>query len=262
MEQTETPLNTGYAEAGGHWIHFVECGRGEPLLLLHGAFGSGTDILQRDLGRKLAARYRVVAPDSLGHGRSDAPVESGHYTAKRRAAHLAAVLDVLAIERAHIVGYSMGGWMASAFATYYPDRVATLAIGGWDVVGGMYTPAAIWGVAEITGPYLIALVREVNPEIAAWVGKTEETSLASAIEGMNDLDGLAEGVARVPAPVAFWMGCDDLYYAASRKFAASHGITFIDLPGDHIAAFEIHGASAGERIADFIASAKRAGEMK
>ncbi len=262
MEQTEVPLKSGHAQAGDQRIHFVERGRGEPLLLLHGAFGSGTDILQRDFGRKLTARYRVVAPDSLGHGGSDAPVEPGHYTAKRRAAHLAAVLDVLAIERAHVVGYSMGGWMASAFATYYPDRVATLAIGGWDVVDGMYTPAAVWGIPEITGPYLIALAREVNPEIAAWVGKKEESSLASAIEGMNDLDGLAEGVARVPAPVAFWMGGDDLYYAASQQFAAKHDIPFIELPGDHIAAFEIHGASAAESLADFIESHKPAGAMK
>lgn len=248
---------SAYADAGDDRIHIVEAGMGEALLLLHGAFGSGVDILERDFGRGLAERFRVIAPDSLGHGESSAPDAPERYGAERRAAQTAAVLDALGIDRAHVVGYSMGGWMASAFATHHPDRIASLAIGGWDVVAGMYTPAAAWGLEEITGRYLIELAREVNPEIAEWVGPQEEAPLALAIEGMNDLSGLAEGVARLNVPVAIWMGRDDLYYDAARAFAEAHEFPFIELPGDHMVAFEEHGGQAAALVAEFIATAAR-----
>lgn len=133
-----------FADAGGHRIHYVEQGVGSPLLLVHGAFGSGTTFVQTDFGQCLAARHRVIAPDSLAHGQSDASPDAALYGARARAAHLCAVLDAAGVEQAHVVGYSMGGWMASALATFHPDRIASLAIGGWDVVEGMYTPAALW----------------------------------------------------------------------------------------------------------------------
>ncbi|MGA9574530.1 MAG: alpha/beta fold hydrolase, partial [Lysobacterales bacterium] len=94
-------LTEGYADADGDRIHYVEQGSGSPVLLLHGAFGSGTNFIQRDFGAFLAGRHRVIAPDSLAHGESDAPVDRGRYGARQRAFQLTAVLDALGIERLH-----------------------------------------------------------------------------------------------------------------------------------------------------------------
>lgn len=246
----------GYVDAAGDRIHYVEQGGGEPVLLIHGAFGSGTNILQTDFGAFLAGRHRVVAPDSLAHGGSDAPADPARYSARRRASHLAAVLDALGIERAHVVGYSMGGWMASALAAFHPERAASLAIGGWDVVNGMYTPAAAWGLPEISYDILSAMVRRDRPELLDFVRPENAPGLAAVINAMNDLSGLAEAVARSAAPVVLWLGQADLYYAPSVRFAAENGVPLIALPGDHVSMLERHGAEAARQVSGFIEKAE------
>lgn len=245
-------LQAGYAKADDDRIHYVEKGSGIPVLLIHGAFSCGSDFLQTDFGAFLSQRYRVIAPDSLAHGGSDAPDDPTRYGARQRAIHLVAVLEALGLDRAHVVGYSMGGWMASALAASYPERLASLSIGGWDVLNGMYTPAAIWDLPEITYDILSTMVRDDRPEKLAWVGPENEAGLAAAIEGMNDLAGLAEAVAKCPAPVSFWLGREDLYYEAVVGYSSANGFPLFELPGDHISMLEQHGADAARRISDFI----------
>jgi pimeloyl-ACP methyl ester carboxylesterase len=252
MSDLTHSYTSGDVDAAGHRIHYVETGSGSPLLLVHGAFSRGSEFLKTDFGAYLASQYRIIAPDSLGHGASDAPLEAMHYGARWRASHLVAVLDALGIERAHVVGYSMGGWMASALATFHPERLASLAIGGWDVVKGMYTPAAVWGLPEITGEILIAMAREQYPELAEWVAPENERALGAAIEGMNDLAGLAEGVASCGAPVALWCGRHDLYHDAVVAFANANGFPVLSLPGDHNTMLYQHGAESAARVSEFI----------
>jgi 3-oxoadipate enol-lactonase len=104
------------------------------VVLSHGAGGSHAAWYQQVPA--LAPRYRVLTWDSRGFGnstnRADAP------GAEAAAADLAAVLDPLGIERAHLVGQSMGGWHISAFAVAHPGRVLSLTYA--DTVGGLWTP--------------------------------------------------------------------------------------------------------------------------
>jgi pimeloyl-ACP methyl ester carboxylesterase len=151
----------------------------------------------------------------------------------------------------------MGGWMASALAAFHPERVASLAIGGWDVVNGMYTPAAVWGLPEITYDILKTMVQQDRPELLEWVTPDIEPGLAAAVEGMNDLAGLAEAVARCEAPVAIWMGEADLYYAPGVQFTEANRLPLITLPGDHVSMIEEHGAEAARLVGDFIARVER-----
>lgn len=69
------------------------------------------------------AGYRVVVPDMLGYGDSDKPLEPEAYTTKRLCADLAALLDLLDVQRAVIVGHDWGAATAWRFALYYPERV-------------------------------------------------------------------------------------------------------------------------------------------
>ncbi|MBX3026354.1 2-succinyl-5-enolpyruvyl-6-hydroxy-3-cyclohexene-1-carboxylic-acid synthase [bacterium] len=105
-----------------------EWGDGPPLLLLHGFTGSGA--LWEEHARRLAARFHVVAPDLLGHGDSDAPADAARYAMRRAVDDLAALLDALALERVHLLGYSLGGRLALAFAVEQPARVASLILEG------------------------------------------------------------------------------------------------------------------------------------
>ncbi|MEH6663208.1 MAG: alpha/beta fold hydrolase [Brevundimonas sp.] len=259
MSGRQAAAGEGHAEVAGGRIRYLDRGEGSPVLLVHGAFGSAANFLDNAFSRQLAPGRRLIAPDSLAHGASSAPQDPACYGARARADHLKAVLDRLGIERAHVVGYSMGGWMASALATFHPERVASLAIGGWDVANGMYTPAAAWGLPEITYEILRDMVARERPDLVSWVTPEGEPGLAAAVNAMNDLAGLAEGVARCPAPVALWIGRDDLYHDAGRRFAEANRLSFISLPGDHMSVLDQHGVEAAGRVDAFIRKAAAPG---
>jgi 2-succinyl-6-hydroxy-2,4-cyclohexadiene-1-carboxylate synthase len=99
-------------------------GAGAPLMLLHGFTGSAQS--WDDHRAALSPRFRMIMPDLLGHGRSDAPSDPQRYPIERCVADLIAILDALEVERTHLLGYSMGGRVALAMAIEYPRRIASL----------------------------------------------------------------------------------------------------------------------------------------
>src|SRR5690606_5293673 len=103
-------------------------GEGPPLLLLHGFTGSGDT--WAPLLPALAAQYRTVAPDLLGHGETDAPTDPGRYRMERCVEDLLGLLDALGIRRSHVLGYSMGGRVALHLALAAPERVRSLVLVG------------------------------------------------------------------------------------------------------------------------------------
>src|ERR1700692_1538796 len=106
-------------------IYWDEQGRGEPVLLIMGlAYPSQMWYRTRPL---LASRYRTLALDNRGIGRSDVP--QGPYPIPLMASDAAAVLDAAGIESAHLFGVSMGGMIAQEFALQYPKRVLSLILG-------------------------------------------------------------------------------------------------------------------------------------
>ncbi|MCX8100172.1 MAG: alpha/beta fold hydrolase [Geminicoccaceae bacterium] len=98
-------------------------GEGPPVLVLHGLLGQGRN--WASLAKPLAARRRVVLVDLRNHGRSPHdPV----MTYAAMAADLLALLDRLGLERASLLGHSMGGKAAMVFALGHPERVARLVV--------------------------------------------------------------------------------------------------------------------------------------
>ena len=96
----------------------------QPVLLLHGSPGSGSAF--RALGPELAAAGRAIAPDLPGFGGSTARVPD--YSIRAHAAVVLQLLDSLAIERAHVVGFSMGGGVALEMYGEDPARIASLTL--------------------------------------------------------------------------------------------------------------------------------------
>jgi pimeloyl-ACP methyl ester carboxylesterase len=109
----------------GAKIYWDEQGEGEPVLLIMG-LGYPSDMWYRTRPL-LAARYRTIAFDNRGVGRSDSP--PGPYSIPLMAADAAAVLDACGCESAHLYGVSMGGMIAQEFALQYPGRVRSLILG-------------------------------------------------------------------------------------------------------------------------------------
>jgi 2-succinyl-6-hydroxy-2,4-cyclohexadiene-1-carboxylate synthase len=101
-------------------------GVGAPLVLLHGFTGSAASWTPHISG--FSPHLSTIAVDLLGHGESDAPVEPSRYSIENSARDLAAILDELGIQRAHVLGYSMGGRVALFFAYKYPQRVNHLLL--------------------------------------------------------------------------------------------------------------------------------------
>jgi len=108
-----------FASIGGGRIHYHEAGEGPPLVLLHTGGASAHEF--EDVVPLLAERHRVIAWDMPGHGDSD-PIRRQR-SIERYADDLRVFLDALGIDRAILVGVSIGGYIAMDFARRWPERV-------------------------------------------------------------------------------------------------------------------------------------------
>jgi pimeloyl-ACP methyl ester carboxylesterase len=113
-----------YRTVHGYRRAFVYAGKGPALLLIHG-IGDSSETW-RDLIPLLARDHTVIAPDLLGHGRSEKP--RADYSVAGYANAMRDLLSVLGIERATVVGHSLGGGVAMQFAYQYPDRCERLVL--------------------------------------------------------------------------------------------------------------------------------------
>jgi len=107
-------------------IHCVERGAGPVVVLVHG-LADDTGIWQASM-EPLARSFRVIAVDMIGHGRSSKPLLN--YRAATFADFLIGFLDAMQIERATLVGNSLGGWVSTLVALREPHRIERLVLVG------------------------------------------------------------------------------------------------------------------------------------
>jgi len=104
-------------------LHYQTLGQGQPLILLHGLFGSSDN--WGTVARHFAQHYQVISVDLRNHGKSPHD-ESQTYT--DMANDLLEVCEALNLERIHLLGHSLGGKVAMQFATSHPDRIEKLIV--------------------------------------------------------------------------------------------------------------------------------------
>jgi pimeloyl-ACP methyl ester carboxylesterase len=121
-----------------------DAGNGPPVVLLHG-LGCGRRMWFHQI-LALQDRFRVIAYDQRGHGLTDAPATATEYSAVHLTRDLVGVLDALKIERAAIVGFSLGGGPALALAASKPECVSRLVLA--DVGAGADDPVKIEGMVR------------------------------------------------------------------------------------------------------------------
>jgi pimeloyl-ACP methyl ester carboxylesterase len=121
LANAQTPKET---TVFGQKIHYVEAGSGPNVILLHGLGGSSQG-WQFNIG-PLAEKFHVYVPDQIGFGKSDKPLVM--YRIRTYVDFLDQFCKQLKIERATLVGNSMGGWIAAAFTAAFPDRVDKLVL--------------------------------------------------------------------------------------------------------------------------------------
>lgn len=130
--RAESPRGQTF-DSDGVKIHYVDQGSGEPVVLIHGFTASHQMNWELPgITAALAKQYRVIGIDNRGHGKSDKPHGADQYGVNM-VQDVIRLLDHLEIDQAHVVGYSMGGFITGNLIVNYPERVASAVIGaaGW-----------------------------------------------------------------------------------------------------------------------------------
>jgi pimeloyl-ACP methyl ester carboxylesterase len=119
-----------YFDSNGVRIRYVEDGKGDPVILVHGYTNRIEDQwITTGVLPALARRFRVIAFDARGHGKSDKPHDPRQYGAEM-GLDVIRLMDHLGIGRAHIIGYSMGAHIIAQLVTTHPERFITMTLGG------------------------------------------------------------------------------------------------------------------------------------
>ncbi len=133
----------------GHRAVYRVAGSGPTIVLIHGMINSSRH--WQEVAERLAGSYRVVAPDLIGHGDSATP--RGDYSLGAHAASIRDLLTTIGIERATIVGHSLGGGVAMQFFYQFPQRTERLVLISSGGLGHEVSPllraAALPGVAPL-----------------------------------------------------------------------------------------------------------------
>jgi pimeloyl-ACP methyl ester carboxylesterase len=104
-------------------LHYQTLGQGQPLILLHGLFGSSNN--WGTVAKQFSQHYQVIAVDLRNHGSSP---HSASQSYANMADDLLELCDALSLERIHLLGHSLGGKVAMQFAAHHPDRVEKLIV--------------------------------------------------------------------------------------------------------------------------------------
>jgi haloalkane dehalogenase len=122
------PFTGHYHDLGGLQYHYLDEGQGETVVMLHG--NPTWSFYYRNLVLALRDQYRVIAPDHIGCGLSDKPVDSGYsFTLQQRVDDLESLLEALGLrEKITLVLHDWGGMIGMAYASRHPERIARLVI--------------------------------------------------------------------------------------------------------------------------------------
>lgn len=204
-------------------IAFVDEGEGPPILLIHGFAsnvatnweGPGWIAALKESGR------RVVAFDNRGHGRSEKLYEPERYGAPLMAEDARRLLDHLGIEKADVLGYSMGARIAAFLVLKHPNRVRSVVFGGLGInmVRGMVGSGPLAKALEARS------IAEVTNDTArsfrafAETSKSDLTALAACMRGPRE-KLTAEQLAGIEVPTLVAVGTEDVIGGSGDELAA------------------------------------------
>jgi len=101
-------------------------GIGEPVVLLHGFTGNSSS--WKEVIPYIEGAYQFISIDIIGHGKTESPIEVERYQIESVRQDIITILDILSINRANLIGYSMGGRLALSLACTYPARIKCLIL--------------------------------------------------------------------------------------------------------------------------------------
>ncbi|MEM9659311.1 MAG: alpha/beta hydrolase, partial [Planctomycetota bacterium] len=221
-------------DVNGVRIYFTDEGRGAAVVLLHGFMVSGYSTWQvSGFTSALFKKRRAITIDVRGHGRSGKPHGQEAY-GREMVADVLRVLDHLSIDRAHVVGYSMGGFIALKLLTDHPERLisATFAASGgvredadfvWsDTVADQLEEGASLNDAMLSAPSLLPPHVEITARqvrmLKAVCSRQDERALLAVLRSWRRLAVPYRQLAASAIPALFVYGSDEI--PALRRYLA------------------------------------------
>ena len=243
-----------FFDSDGVKIHYVVEGQGEPIVLIHGFTAS----IQAQWGlpgivSKLKNDHQVIALDNRGHGKSDKPHDPKQY-GPEMVNDVLRLMDHLKLDKAHIVGYSMGGFMTNYLLMTHPDRVLTATLGGagWSKADDERTEFMIELAESLeAGKGISPLIERLTPanrpkpteeqldQINQMVmAMNDPLALAACIRGMRMLTVTEAQLRANKVPALALIGADDpLKVGVDEMAEVMSNLRIAVLAGDHMTAF-------------------------
>lgn len=231
-----------YTDNHGVRVHYRIEGDGPPLVLQHGFTQSVEDWYECGYVDALSYEYRLILVDARGHGGSDKPHDSSAYPLERRVSDVIAVLDALAIDKAHFWGYSMGSWIAFGMAEFAPDRLHHLVIGGQHPYARNqehFRKLACRGIEQGPDAFLSGfeeLAGKPPPGYRARLLASDYRAFLAMVQDRPSLESVLPSIA-VPCCVYAGEG-DPMFEDAKRASRRIRNAVFFSLPGlSHLEGF-------------------------
>ena len=227
-----------YIDNSGVSIHYHVEGDGPPLVLQHGLTSSLKNWYAYGFVDELQKDYRLIMVDARGHGRSGKPHDPKDYDLKLRVNDVLAVMNDLGVDKAHYLGYSMGGRIGFGIVMHALDRFHSLIIGGM---------SANTANTDVPPEDRIALLRQGMAHYVAdaeanegpmEAGRKERLldndpkALIAATTAPRGTDGLENLLPRLDLPFLLYCGDADGFFSGAKE--ASQVIpnaAFAPLPG-------------------------------
>src|SRR3954465_10836049 len=204
-------------------LAFLDEGQGEPIVLVHG-FASSREVnwVQPSWFATLKrAGRRVIALDNRGHGASATLYDPADYHTTKMAGDVAALLDHLRIERADVLGYSMGARIAAFLALEHPGRLRAMVLGGLGLhlIDGVGLPESIAEALE--APSLADVGDPQGRTFRAFADQTksDRRALAACIRGSRQVI-TREQAASIRTPTLVAVGTKDPIAGSAEDLGA------------------------------------------
>lgn len=228
-------------DSDGVRIAYLDEGDGPPVLLIHG-FASNSAVNWVGPGwveTLTKAGYRAIALDNRGHGESEKLYDQAAYGAPLMAEDARRLLDHLGIEKAHVVGYSMGARIGAFLTARHPERVASLVLSGM----GINLVRGVGGAGPIAAALEAESIEEVTNDAArsfrVFADQTgsDRRALAACIRASREAI-TAQALSTTGVPILIAVGTNDVVAGSAHELAELlPGAQVLDIPNrDHMRA--------------------------
>jgi pimeloyl-ACP methyl ester carboxylesterase len=235
-------------------LRYTDTGQGQPLVFLHG-FPLSRGAWQKQI-EALRSSYRVIAPDLRGFGDSD--TEAGPTTMAQCAADLRALLQLLTSGPVVLIGHSMGGYVALAFAHQFPEMLRGLvlvstksgqdtaeAAAGRRVTAEKVKAEGVQVVVQAMAPKMLAAGNHdarMAAEVLGFMAPSRPAGVIGALLGMAERTDATAFLSQIAVPTLVITGADDTLIPLAESETLAQAIRAAQLKviphAGHLVAFE------------------------